>query len=98
MSEKTINIDRQGNVNPDPCPLSKSTETLFCNNHAPVAYELSFTKGSPFESSTFIVPAGAMHYPIGAPVNGIVGQPYQYDCTAKTESGAAADPTIIITN
>jgi hypothetical protein len=97
MSEKTINIDQNGNVNPDPCPLSKSTEELYCNNHAPVAYELCFTNGSPFASSCFVVPAGAMHHCIGRPDNGVVGKSYGYDCVAKTESGAAADPTIIIT-
>ncbi len=98
MSEKIINIDPNGKVDPDRCPLSKSTEVLYCNNHAAAAYVLRFTKGSPFDAGEFTVPAHEPHWRIGSPVNGVVGQSYDYDCAAQTESGAAADPTIIITN
>ncbi len=96
MSDKTINIGAHGRVTPDPCTLSKANDVLYCNNHEPEDYMLSFDiNGTPFAHVHYTVPAGAMHHHIGPPSNGKEGQSYDYRSKPKGAT-AAADPVIII--
>ncbi len=92
MAKKAIKIkDRKGNVDKDPCHLSKGAEDeaqWFAVDGRSIIH---FTD-SPFQDSVFFVPDGGS-VSSGPPVKGKIGQTYKYNVDGPDGS---VDPGFVI--